>query len=234
MARFLVATLGAGLLAAGCGGSSQTDANVPTGADQAVVQNQLAPAREGEPRVEAVPTEPKYREVTIPAGTTLPLRLASTLASDTSQVEDVVRATLRDDLALDGATVVPAGAELVGSVLDVERSGRVSGRARIAFRFSTLRHAGGSYDVRTDTIERMAEATKREDATKVGVGAGVGAALGAVLGGGSGAAKGAAVGAAAGTGAVLATRGDEIRLAPGDAVRTSLQAPVTLRIRVRG
>ena len=103
-------------------------------------------------------------------------------------------------------------------------------RARIAFRFTMLKADGDEYDVRTEAIERVAEATKGEDATKVGIGAGAGAALGAILGGGSGAAKGAAIGAAAGTGAVLATRGEEVRLGSGASITTRLTAPLTIRI----
>jgi hypothetical protein len=175
---------------------------------------------------------PEYREVTLPTGTALSLRLVSAVASDTSQVEDVVRATLGDGVTVDGATVLPVGTELAGTVTEVERSGRVKGRAHLAFRFGTIRHDGEQLPVHTEAIARTAEATKGEDAKKIGIGAGVGAALGAVIGGGDGAAKGAAIGAAAGTGAVVATRGEEVRLGAGDAVRTRLAAPLTVRVRV--
>jgi hypothetical protein len=171
--------------------------------------------------------------VTLPAGTTLSLTLASAVASDTSQPEDVVRATLRDAVMAGGDVVFPAGAELAGNVTQVERSGRVKGLARVAFRFSRLTSRSEDYEIRTDPIERVAEATKTEDATKIGIGAGAGAAIGAILGGGSGAAKGATIGAAAGTGAVLATRGEEVRLASGDAVEARLAAPLTVRVRAR-
>jgi outer membrane lipoprotein SlyB len=96
-----------------------------------------------------------------------------------------------------------------------------------------LQYEGDEYDVRTEAVERVAAATKGEDATKIGIGAGAGAALGAILGGGSGAAKGAAIGAAAGTGAVLATHGEEVRLDPGEAVDTRLTAPLSIRVRMR-
>jgi hypothetical protein len=65
-----------------------------------------------------------------------------------------------------------------------------------------------------------------------GIGAGVGAAVGGLLGGKSGAAKGAAVGGGAGTGVVLATKGQEMRLAPGADVTTTLTAPLTVRVRI--
>lgn len=179
------------------------------------------------------PEVPEYREVVLPAGTILPLKLASSVASDRSQVEDAVRATLREDVALEGGSVLPADGEVVGRVTDVERSGRVKGRARVTFRFTMLKYEGDEYDVRTEAVERVAAATKGEDATKIGIGAGAGAALGAILGGGSGAAKGAAIGAAAGTGAVLATRGEEVRLDSGEAVDTRLTAPLSIRVRMR-
>ncbi|MGH9255873.1 MAG: hypothetical protein ACRD3C_15040 [Vicinamibacterales bacterium] len=172
-----------------------------------------------------------YREVTLPQGTLLRLRLQSAVASDTSRVEDPVRAELRDAVAVDGAPVLPVGTQVAGVVTDVERSGRVKGRARIAYRFGSLYYLGDHYDVSTAQLSHEAEATKGEDATKIAVGAGAGAAVGALLGGGSGAAKGAAIGGAAGTGVVLATRGKEIRVGSGARVTTRLTAPVTILVR---
>lgn len=175
---------------------------------------------------------PEYREVTLPAGTPLRLDLKSAIGSDTSRVEDTVRAELRQPVSVDGAVVLPAGTEIVGTVTNAEESGRVKGRARLAYRFTSLQYGGERYEISTAPLSHLAEATKGEDATKIGVGAGAGAAIGAVLGGGDGAAKGAAIGGAAGTGAVLATRGKEVRLGPGADVNTRLTAPLTLRVRV--
>jgi hypothetical protein len=175
---------------------------------------------------------PTYREVTLPAGTMLPLELKTAVASDTNSVEDTVRATLRRAVSIDGRQVLPAGTEVVGAVTSVQKSGRVKGRAQVAFRFTSLAHAGERYDIRTEAISRRAEATKGEDATKIGIGAGAGAAIGALLGGGSGAAKGAAIGGAGGTGVVLATKGKEVRLGAGTVVNTKLTAPVTVRVKV--
>jgi hypothetical protein len=174
---------------------------------------------------------PIYREVTLPAGTTLRLQLNSAVASDTSQVEDAVRAELRRAVTIDGKTVLPAGTEVSGTVTDVARSGRVKGLARVAYRFDSLRYDSERYKISTASISHEAKPTKKSDAKKIGIGAGVGAALGAVLGGGSGAVKGAAIGGAAGTGAVLATRGEEVRLGPGADVNTRLTAPLTVRVK---
>jgi hypothetical protein len=188
--------------------------------------------RSERPRAKAssAPAEPEYREFTLRAGTMLPLVLRSALASNESQVEDAVRATLRTAIVVDGHQVLPAGTEITGVVTEAERAGRVKGRARVAFRFSSLRYDGERYRIETDSVEQLGEATKGEDAKKIGIGAGVGAAIGAIAGGGSGAAKGAAIGAGAGTGMVLATRGKDVRLEPGTEIETRLAAPLAIRV----
>jgi hypothetical protein len=219
----------AGMLAlasicAACGGGDNPEMATAAGADAAGT-----PAEAAAP---AGPAAPRFREVTLPAGTTLRLQLRSAVASDSSRVEDTVRAELREAITVDGRSVLPAGTELVGNVTGVEQSGRVKGRARIAYRFNELNYDGERYDINTAPLSHEAEATKGEDATKIAVGAGAGAAIGALLGGGDGAAKGAAIGGGAGTGVVLATRGEEVRLGPGAAVTTRLTAPVTVRVKM--
>jgi hypothetical protein len=177
--------------------------------------------------------EPSYREVTIPSGTTLAAELRTAVASDTSSVEDPVRATLRRPVVIDGQTVLPAGTALLGHVTAAERSARVKGRASVAFRFNQvdLPGEGGRLAIRTGAISRVAPATKKQDAAKIGGGAAGGAIIGGILGGGDGAAKGAAIGGAAGTGVVLSTRGKEVRLGAGTPVSVRLTAPLTVRIR---
>ena len=177
------------------------------------------------------PPPPTFREVTLPAGTTLRVDLKSAVASDTSHVEDAVRGELRQAVRVDGETVLPVGTEVAGVVTDVKESARVKGRAQIAFRFESIRFQGERYSIKTAAISRLAPATKGDDAKKIAIGAGAGAALGAILGGGGGAAKGAAIGGAGGTGVVLATKGKEVRLGPGADIDTRLTAPVTIRIK---
>jgi hypothetical protein len=219
----LLNLLAVAALCAACG--RQPAASSAALAPSADVENAVAsPA--------AVAAKADLREVTIPAGTTLRLTLQSAVASDTSHVEDAVRAELRQAVSVGGTPVLPAGTEVLGTVTDVERSGRVKGRALVAYRFNSLRAAGERYDIKTAALSHQAAATKRADATKIGIGAGAGAAIGAILGGGSGAAKGAAIGGGAGAGVVLATRGKEVHLGPGAEVTTRLTAPLTVRVKV--
>jgi hypothetical protein len=221
--------LAAAVMTGGCGGHASESPESAAAAAEPAAEGGVTGAAKKAAAAVGIPT---YREVTLPAGTTLPLDLKTAVASDTSQVEDSVRATLRRAISIDGAQVLPAGTEVVGAVTKAQRSGRVKGRATVSFRFTSLQHAGDRYDIRTEAVSRTAEATKGKDATKIAVGAGAGAAVGALLGGGGGAAKGAAIGGGAGTGVVLATRGKEVRLGPGADVNTKLTSPLTIRVKV--
>jgi hypothetical protein len=179
--------------------------------------------------------DPEYREVTLPAGTLLPLTLRTTVGSDTSDVEDPVRATLRAPVKANGLQALPTGTVVTGHVTNAQRSGRVKGRAQIAFRFTRidLPGEGGVTNIRTGTVARQAPATKKRDAATIGGGAVGGAIVGGIVGGGDGAAKGAAIGGAGGTGVVLATRGKEVRMGAGTSVSVKLTQPLTLRVPVR-
>jgi hypothetical protein len=165
--------------------------------------------------------------VTIPAETSLTVKLTTPIGSDTSKVEDQVSGTLARPIVVSGETAVPAGAEVIGSVLEANRSGRVKGRASIAFRFDHLAVGGERHQIQTERVAREAVADRKGDVKKGGVGAGAGAIIGGIAGGGKGAAIGGVVG---GTGAVMATRGKEVRLAAGDTVSTKLRQPLKIQV----
>ena len=202
-------------------------------ADRTLEPAARADAAEERRRAEA----PDVRQMAIPSGTVLPLELTSAVGSDTSAIEDTVRGRLRRPVVLDGVEVLPAGTVVTGHVTAVERAGRVKGRARVAFRFTRVEVPGDAerLAIRTEPIVRLAPATKKQDAAKIGGGAAGGAIIGGILGGGDGAAKGAAIGGAAGTGVVLSTRGREVRLAPGTPVMVRLSSTIEVRVpRPRG
>jgi hypothetical protein len=225
----LILALGAALAMGACGTTAADATDSPLASGNGPAAGTAAKPAVGNT---AVARGPVYRDVTIPAGTMLPLSLTGSVASDTSAVEDAVSAELTRAITIDGREVLPAGAQLDGHVTEVDGSGRVKGRAMIAFRFTSLRTGNEQYDVQSSPLSHLAPATKGEDATRIGIGAGAGAIIGGLLGGGDGAAKGAAIGGGAGTGVVLATKGQEMRLGPGADVSTPLTAPLTVRVRV--
>ena len=179
------------------------------------------------------PPAPEFRELTIHSGATLSATLTTPLASNTSKVEDTVRATLKSSVAIDGVELLPAGATITGHVTKALESAKVKGRAMIAFRFNSVDTHSGPEHMSTQTITHEAASTKGKDATKIGIGAGAGAIIGGIVGGGSGAATGAAIGGGAGTATVLATKGEEVTLPAGTPVTVTLTAPLTIRVQVK-
>jgi len=187
-----------------------------------------APAPPAAPPPE--PPKPQFKEVTIPSGTSVQVTLETAVASDTSKPEDPVHGKLARAISVDGVTAVPSGSEIYGTVLEANGSGKVKGLASIALTFNRLAVRSEKLDIRTSRVSRQAESTKKEDAKKVGIGAGAGALIGAIAGGGKGAAIGTAIGGGAGAGVVMATKGDEVRLAAGNQVTVTLQEPLKVLV----
>ena len=241
----LMMTIGVVALGLAAGGCSRADtaavpgnafaspgtANAPKNPDVVPVatagRNQAAPAATPAPAAAA------WREVTIPAGTSLPIVLDTSVGSDTSRVEEAVTAHLARPVSVHGETVLAEGSRVSGVVTDATQSAKVKGRAHVAVRFNSLTPRGDDhrYDISTPAVGRTAPATKKDDALKIGAPAAGGAIIGAIVGGKKGALIGTAAGGGAGTAIVLSTRGKEVHLAKGAALTLKLAAPLTVRVR---
>ena len=172
------------------------------------------------------------REVTIPAGTVLRVRLTQPLTSESARVEQRVHGVLDRPLVVRGETVVPAGSAVSGEVSEARRSARVKGRARLGVRFHTLMSGSSRerYSLAASMWRREAPGTKKKDAATIAVPAAGGAVIGGILDGKKGAAIGAATGGGAGTAVVLATRGQEVRLPRGSVLVVRLTRPLTVNV----
>jgi hypothetical protein len=178
-----------------------------------------------------IPTpEPRQpRTAVIPAGTLITVRLNETLSSQTTDAGYTFHATLDAPLIVNGLVVAERGEQQEGRVIASDKSGRVSGRARLALELTNLSTSDGQkVEIQTDTFETVADSTAKKDAAKVGVAAGIGAAIGAIVGGGTGAAIGGGIGGAAGTGGILATRGKPVKLTNETRISFRLKEPIQL------
>jgi hypothetical protein len=131
---------------------------------------------------------------------------------------------------ISGITALPAGSTIRGTVTDVEKSGRVKGRASIAYRFSQVTAFGETHQIQTARVIDEAGKGTKDDVKKGGIGAGIGAVVGGIAGGGSGAAIGAIAG---GAGTVLATKGDEIELPAGTVVEVLTQEALVVEVPIK-
>lgn len=157
-------------------------------------------APEGSPAAEAVKAVAAVvKPVTIPEGTIISVSLGETLGSKTSHAGDKFTGTVAAPVEVDGKVVVPAGAEVSGTVTDAKAAGRFKGGAVLALRLDSVTIKGHEHAVQTAMFTQASKGKGKRSATMIGGGAGGGAIIGALAGGGKGAAIGAAVGAAAGT-----------------------------------
>jgi hypothetical protein len=162
---------------------------------------------------------------TVPNGTEIVAVLNSDLSTQNVREGERFTMTVRSPGQYEGAT-------LEGSVVSINRGGRISGRSEITLDFDTIRlRDGGSYRfagilesvratngdvVRVDNEGAVRDSDQtNKTVTRTAIGTAVGAIIGAIAGGGKGAAIGAVIGAGAGAGSVYVQGRNDLDLSAG-------------------
>src|SRR5271157_650397 len=193
------------------------------------MQAENIPPPQAAPAVQAPPPPPPPpQKVTIPAGTQLTVRLNDPLDSERNQVGDTFHGSLSAPIVIDGETVIPSGADVVGRVADVKSAGRFAGNSVLTLELTSLSVNGKTYNIQTNQWSRAGKGEGKNTATKVGAGTAAGAVLGGIIGGGKGAAIGAAAGAGAGTGVAASKKGQQIQLRPEAVLNFQIINPLTV------
>ncbi len=172
------------------------------------------PAPSG-PTVSAVP---QPVSVSIPAGTTLTIRIDQHISVKTSRAGDTFTGEVVDPvLAGDNSVLVPKGA-LVGGVVDVaHRRGHFKGRSLLELRLTSLTLNGTQYPLTTRDLARSKKGKGRRSTALIAGGAGMGMLVGGVASGGVGLVVGGLVGGGAGTAAAGLTGNRDIDI-PAEAI----------------
>jgi hypothetical protein len=190
------------------------------------------PAGFPQPGANVAPPPPHV--VTIAAGTNLVVRLAEQLSSNRATAGDAFRATLDQQVVLDGFIIVEKGSAVRGKVVTAEKAGHMTGKSELALELTEINTTDGqTVYVRTSDVTRQGPSSTGENAAKVGGGAALGAIIGALAGGGKGAAIGAGVGGAAGTGVMLSTRGKPTVLPVETRLTFRIDEPVSITEQIR-
>ena len=142
------------------------------------------------------------------------MRLNDPLDSEKNQVGDTFHGSLSAPIVIDGETVIPSGADVVGRVANVQSAGKFAGASLLTLELTSMTVNGKTYNLQTNQWSRSGEGRGKSTAAKVGGGAAAGAILGGLIGGGRGAAIGAAAGGAGGTGVAAAQKRNQIKLGP--------------------
>ncbi|MGI4855153.1 MAG: BON domain-containing protein [Janthinobacterium lividum] len=171
------------------------------------------------PVAQTAPQAPAVRVVTLPAGSTLPVRITQTLDSATTQPGDTFSGALAADILVDGMVALPRGTAVNGRVAEVHEAAHFKGSSLLSIELIGVSARGERIALSTQPYSVEGKGRGKNTAVKTGVGAAAGAVLGGIFGGGKGAAIGAAAGG--GTGAAIngVTRGDQVQIPSESVVR---------------
>ncbi len=139
------------------------------------------------------------KSITIPEGTVITVRTGEALSSKDSQAGQNWAATVAEPVTVNGTTVIPDGADAMGTVVDAKPLGRFKGGALLQVQLTSVTISGKKYDVETASVNRAMKGKGKRSTVMIGGGAGAGALIGGLAGGGKGALIGGLAGAGAGT-----------------------------------
>jgi glucose/arabinose dehydrogenase len=208
--------------------TNSTDSN-SMAANAPAPDNNAAPAppvKVETPRMEK-PAPPS--PLVVPAGTTLTITTASALGSKISQSGQSFSGTLSNSVTVNGATAIPAGANVTGTVVDAKALGRFAGGASLQLQLTSISIRGVDTAIQTSSVTDAQKGKGKRTAVMAGGGAALGALIGGLAGGGKGAAIGAVAGGGAGTGGAAFTGNKDILLPAESALSFKLEQPLTVR-----
>jgi hypothetical protein len=189
------------------------------------------------------------QDYTVPAGTKVLLSLKSAVNTKTAKPGDGVYLVSTFPVIVGSNVLIPVGVYVQGVVDQVQRPGRVKGRAKLLMHFTTMIFPNGQVVPIPGTVNQLQGSNgptvkngegqieqagnKGRDAGNIAKGAAIGAE-GGVIGGAaagsplSGLATGSLAGAAGGVIYTLLTRGDEVVIAEGTSLEMVMQRPLKL------
>ena len=205
-----------------------------------VVENQPAP----EPKLEPVTVKPvakkpvpkkattktvpaaETRTVSLPAGSTFEVELATRIHTGESNVGDKIEGKLLQPLrSEDGSTIAPAGALIHGEIAELTRASR----SRAEEDRASVKLAFTSVETVANVESLKAGSTTKRDALVIAGSAAAGAVLGKVVGHDTKDAMiGGLAGAVVGTGVVMAQKGHELEIPAGSKVSLRSDQPITI------
>lgn len=210
----------------------QDEQAAPTPAPPQQVAEATPPPPAQAPPPPPAPPKPVVKEVTLPAGTIVPVRITETLDSKTAQSNDVFHGSLAGDLGTQGVIAIPHGAPVMGRIVDAREAAHFKGNSLLSIELTELDARGKKITLVTDTYSKEGAGRGKNTAEKTGGGAALGAIIGALAGGGKGAAIGGLAGAGAGAGVNAATRGQQTVIPTETLINFRLQSPITITVTI--
>jgi hypothetical protein len=165
---------------------------------------------------------------TIPADTSITVRMIDSVNSETSRLGQTFMASLDEPIVVRDRVIVPRGADVMTKLVDDEEAGRLQGRTVQTLALVSLNVNGQWIELSSNDVRTESGSQGSKTAKLAGGGAVLGAILGGIAGGGKGAAIGTISGAAVGTGAAVATSGQKVVIPSETRLTFRLQTPARI------
>jgi hypothetical protein len=167
---------------------------------------------------------------TIPTGTQLSVRITENLSSANAKTGQVFHGNLEVPIVANGHVVYPKGSHIVGKVVAVHPSGRLSDPGVLDLKLLSVSNGQTSTALNTQVFHIKGESHTKANLEKIGGTAAAGSILGAIFAGGKGALIGAGAGAAAGTTVAAATGKKEAKVESEAVLPFVTDTPVNVAI----
>ena len=183
----------------------------PSGPVVSTLQQPQQPAPE--PQAASAPAE-----VTIPAGTSLAVRVDQHISVKTSRAGDAFTGEIVEPItASDGNLLVPKLSRVKGVVAAAHKRGHFKGASLLELRLTSMNIDGKEYVVETRSLRQTKKGKGKRTAAFIGGGSGLGMLIGGLASGGTGLLIGGLSGAGAGTAAAGLTGNRDIDI-PAESV----------------
>jgi hypothetical protein len=176
------------------------------------------------------PAVRRAEQITIPAGSTITVRMIDGIDSSQHRAGEEFAATVEAPVVVDDRVIVRRGADARVRLRLAASAGHMTGRSELEVELVGLAVGSQTYAVETSVVEKTGASRGKRTAATVGGGAALGGLIGAIAGKGKGAAIGAAVGAGAGTAVQAATKGEQVKIPPETKLDFTLKAPLTVTL----
>jgi hypothetical protein len=164
----------------------------------------------------------------VPAGSQIVVRLIDPVNSEVDRLGQTYRASVDQPVVVNGQTVIPRGADVIASLIDDQKSGKIQGKTVLTLDLKSVTVNNRTYGLVTTGVPQESGSRGERSAKVIGGTAALGAIIGAIAGGGKGAAIGAGSGAAVGTAAQVATGGQKVKVPAETRLTFTLQNPLSL------
>jgi hypothetical protein len=222
--------------------SGQAQANQPAGGQMAPGQQQMAPPQQqiapgqqaapaqqmspGPAQQAAAPEPPP--PLVVPAGTSIVVRMGSTLDTKTAHDGDTFTGSLARAVAVHKEVAIPSGAGVTGTVVESKSPGKFKGEGILTVTLTAVNVGGAPERIETSSYTVTVKGKGKRTAVAVGGGTGAGALIGGIAGGGKGALIGGLVGAGAGTAGAAFTGNKDLQIPAEQTITFKLASPITV------